>query len=110
MCHWIGITEGFKTEHQRSKVNDVMECKHSGLVVPSFAKPSIDKAPGLPPETGYHGYIFLLLEGYYRHLAAPDDRQHWGFEERGHGFRDWAEREGLEFTGANSFYAKNKRQ
>jgi hypothetical protein len=54
--------------------------------------------------------VFLLLEGDNTNITAPDDRQHWGFGKKGHGVRDWAEKEGLEVIGANFFYAKNKKQ
>ena len=75
----------------------------------SYLLPS-DKPPGPPPKTGYHRYVFLLLEGDNTNLTAPEDRQHWGFGKKGHGVRDWAEKEGLEVVGANFFCAKNKKQ
>jgi len=95
MCHWIGITEGYSSNSTQSK-NSKEIVKY--------------KAPGPPPKTGYHRYVFLLLEGDNTNLTAPDDRQHWGFGKKGHGVRDWAEKEGLEVIGANFFYAKNKKQ
>lgn len=98
MCHWIGIIptgEQYPVEGTLSKIkNEVVKYK----------------PPGPPPKTGYHRYVFLLLEGDNTNLTAPEDRQHWGFGKKGHGVRDWAEKEGLEVIGANFFYAKNKRQ
>jgi phosphatidylethanolamine-binding protein (PEBP) family uncharacterized protein len=70
----------------------------------------IDKPPGPPSKTGYHRYVFLLLEGDNSNLTAPEDRQHWGMEKERHGVRDWAKREGLEVIGANYFIEKNKKQ
>ena len=70
----------------------------------------IDKPPGPPAKTGYHRYIFLLLEGDATNLTAPEDRQHWGTGKKGHGVRDWAEKEGLKVIGANFFVEKNKKQ
>jgi phosphatidylethanolamine-binding protein (PEBP) family uncharacterized protein len=70
----------------------------------------IDKPPGPPPKTGYHRYVFLLLEGDNSNLTAPEDRQHWGTGKERHGVRDWAKREGLEVIGANYFVEKNKKQ
>lgn len=68
------------------------------------------KAPGPPPKTGYHRYVFLLLEGDNTNLTAPADRQHWGFGEKGHGVKDWAEQEGLDTIGGNYFIEKNEKQ
>jgi len=68
------------------------------------------KPPGPPPKTGYHRYIFILLEGETTNLTAPDDRQHWGTGKQGHGVRDWAKKEGLKVIGANYFIEKNKKQ
>jgi phosphatidylethanolamine-binding protein len=57
------------------------------------------KAPGPPPETGKHRYVFLVFAAKNGttdrlHLSKPADRQHWGFGE-GHGVRDWALENGL---------------
>lgn len=71
---------------------------------------TLDKPPGPPPKTGYHRYIFILLEGETTNLTAPDDRQHWGTGKQGHGVRDWAKKEGLKVIGANYFIEKNKKQ
>ncbi|CZR53830.1 uncharacterized protein PAC_03712 [Phialocephala subalpina] len=61
------------------------------------------KPPGPPEKTGYHRYVFVLLEGDNTNLAAPSDRQHWGTKKERHGARDWAEQEGLKVVGANFF-------
>jgi phosphatidylethanolamine-binding protein (PEBP) family uncharacterized protein len=69
-----------------------------------------DKPPGPPENTGYHRYVFLLLEGDNRNLTKPPTRQHWRFKEKGRGARDWAEQQGLEVVGANFFYEQNEKQ
>lgn len=70
----------------------------------------IDKPPGPPSKTGYHRYVFVLLEGDNTNLTAPSEREHWGTGKERHGVRDWAKREGLEVVGANFFYARDKEQ
>jgi len=70
----------------------------------------LDKPPGPPPKTGYHRYVFLLLEGDNSNLTAPEDRRHWGTGKKGHGVRDWAQKESLQVIGANFFYEENKKQ
>lgn len=69
----------------------------------------VDKAPGPPKGTGYHRYIFVLLEGDNSNLTAPADRQHWGFEKEGHGVWHWAKEEGLDVVGANWFKEKQNK-
>jgi len=64
------------------------------------------KAPGPPEGTGYHRYVFVLLEGDNTNLTKPEDRQHWGTGKKEHGVRDWAKREGLEVIGGNYFREK----
>lgn len=70
----------------------------------------IDKPPAPPPRTGYHRYVFLLLEGDNSNLTAPSQRQHWGTGMEGHGVRDWARNERLEVVGANFFYERHRKQ
>jgi len=73
-------------------------------------KRSIDKAPGPPAKTGYHRYVFILLEGDNENLKAPEDRQHWGADKPGHGVRDWAKSQNLKIIGGNFFFEKNEEQ
>jgi len=99
MCHWIAkipITPNENIEAITEKV-DVDEVVHY-------------KAPGPPPKTGWHRYVFLFLEGDNSNVTAPNDRQHWGTGEKGHGVRDWAGKEKLTIVGGNFFYARNKQQ
>lgn len=67
-------------------------------------------APAPPPKTGWHRYVFVLLEGDTTNLVAPKERKHWGYGEVRHGVRDWALENGLEVVGANFFFAMNKKQ
>ncbi|KAG9244605.1 putative carboxypeptidase Y inhibitor [Calycina marina] len=87
MCHWIATASS------------------TGL------KRVVDyKAPEPPAKTGYHRYVFLLLEGENGKLEAPDDRQHWGTGKSGHGVRDWAKAQGLRVVGGNFFFEQNEEQ
>jgi hypothetical protein len=76
----------------------------------SLTDRGVDKPPAPPTGTGYHRYVFLLLEGNNLNLTAPGERRHWGTGKVGHGVRDWARDEGLEVVGANFFYERHKRQ
>jgi len=100
MCHWIGI---IPTPDQDSS-------EFSMGSYPAEMDLVEYKLPGPPPKTGYHRYVFLLLEGDNTNLTAPEDRQHWGTGKERHGVRDWAKKEGLQVIGANFFIEKNKKQ
>ncbi|RFU33375.1 hypothetical protein B7463_g2965, partial [Scytalidium lignicola] len=101
MCHWIAAvpestssaTE-FKVQYDPDDLDELVKYKN----------------PAPPPKTGYHRYVFILLEGVNTNLTAPEDRQHWGTEKVRHGVRDWAKKEKLNVVGANFFYEKNKKQ
>jgi phosphatidylethanolamine-binding protein (PEBP) family uncharacterized protein len=90
---------------------ELVECKRfrSKVFFVAYNRCS-DKPPGPPAKTGYHRYVFLLLEGDNTNLTAPEDRQHWGTGKERHGVRDWSEKEGLKVIGANYFIEKNKKQ
>jgi phosphatidylethanolamine-binding protein (PEBP) family uncharacterized protein len=58
------------------------------------------KPPGPPPKTGKHRYVFVIFvpaNGTTEalHLSKPSDRKHWGYDEKGHGVKDWARKNGL---------------
>lgn len=117
ICHWISIVpisdqDGIEIElEDRTEEKDLVECKRFVGCFSCEAKHQfVDKPPGPPPKTGYHRYVFLLLEGDNSNLTAPGDRQHWGTGKERHGVRDWAKKEGLEVIGANYFIEKNKKQ
>jgi len=115
MCHWIAVIPTDDEDNLEVVMDggeyEVVECKISSLHgIYRFNSPIPDKPPGPPPKTGYHRYVFLLLEGDNSNLTAPSDRQHWGAHKERHGVRDWAKKEGLEVVGANYFYEKNKKQ
>lgn len=68
-------------------------------------------APKPPKGTGYHRYVFVLLQGDEEDsgkIEAPKKRKHWGYHKKRHGVRDWAEDNGLKVVGANFFYAKHQ--
>jgi len=100
MCHWIAT---IPTSDQNSTEIEIINDEEAEELVEY-------KPPGPPEKTGYHRYIFLLLEGDSSNLTAPEDRQHWGTGKKRHGVRDWAKKEGLKVIGANYFIEKNRKQ
>lgn len=104
MCHFIatGITLSDSSDSlvfTLSSLEDIMPWK----------------APGPPPKTGKHRYIFLLFAPTNGttdrlNLTKPEDRQHWGTGKERHGVRDWAINNGLAPVAANFFYAQNEEQ
>jgi phosphatidylethanolamine-binding protein len=104
MCHWI-----------LTNLTMPLSLPLPGLFNPQILKPKAAelveyKPPGPPPKTGPHRYIFVLLEGDARHIEAPSERQHWGYDKPRHGVRDWAKENGLKVIGANFFFAQNEKQ
>lgn len=63
--------------------------------------------PGPPKKTGFHRYVFVLLEGDASHLTAPNERVHWGYGKERHGVRDWSRENNLTVVGVNFFLARN---
>ncbi|KAI6087017.1 PEBP-like protein [Hypoxylon rubiginosum] len=105
-CHFIAT--GVEISSSSSGASNVV--KVSGLkdIMPY-------KAPGPPPKTGKHRYVFLLFAPANGttdplHLTKPGDRKHWGTGEERHGVRDWAKENGLEPVAANFIYAQNEKQ
>jgi phosphatidylethanolamine-binding protein len=104
MCHWI-----------LTNLTTPLSLPLPGLFNPQLLKPKAGelveyKPPGPPPKTGPHRYVFVLLEGDTRHVEAPSERQHWGYDKPRHGVRDWAKENGLKVVGANFFFAQNEKQ
>jgi len=99
MCHWIGIATARSDPSLESEMDDNTEFELIKY-----------KPPGPPAGTGYHRYVFLVLEGPNLNLTLPEDRQHWGMGKAGNGVREWAKKEGLKVIGANFFLEKNKKQ
>jgi phosphatidylethanolamine-binding protein len=98
MCHWI--VTNLTTPLPLSL--DILKAKEGELV--EYLPPSP------PPKTGKHRYVFILLEGKTKHLTAPKERPHWGYDKIRHGVRDWAGENDLQVVGANFFYAANEKQ
>jgi len=107
MCHWIASlptpAESSAASSAYFELPSRVQFENPAEIVPY-------KAPGPPPKTGYHRYVFLLFTGDNSNLTAPAERQHWGMGEMGHGVKDWAKMEGLKVVGANFFFARDKRQ
>lgn len=106
MCHWI-VTLSTPIKSPTVSVSfelpPYMERDHPIEIMPY-------KAPGPPPKTGYHRYVFLLFSGNNSNLTAPADRQHWGMGKKGKGVKEWAEMQNLQVVGANFFYARHRKQ
>lgn len=104
MCHWIATGVTVSVDENcfgltTSKLDEVMPYK----------------PPGPPEKTGKHRYVFLAFAPANGttdslHLSKPDDRQHWGGDQSGHGVRDWARDNGLIPVAANFIYAQNDKQ
>lgn len=92
VCHWIATQAN--TSSASLDLVDVMPWK----------------APGPPPKTGKHRYIFVVLApvngtSERLHLRKPAERFHWGWEkgEKKNGVRDWAIEMGLGVVGECPF-------
>ncbi|KAF2147711.1 PEBP-like protein [Myriangium duriaei CBS 260.36] len=98
MCHWIAYwSAGSGSESGEKKE-----------IVPY-------KAPAPPPKTWKHRYVLVVLTPLNGtketlHLAAPKDRQHWGYGGVREGVRRWGSENGLGVVGANFVMAQNKKQ
>ncbi|KAF4629574.1 hypothetical protein G7Y89_g8570 [Cudoniella acicularis] len=102
VCHWIGIIPTTGNQQQELELTVTNnDWEHELMEY---------KPPGPPPKTGYHRYVFVLLQGDIANLTAPSKRYHWGTGKDRHGVRNWAKEQGLEVIGANYFIEKNKKQ
>ncbi|RDL38445.1 PEBP-like protein [Venustampulla echinocandica] len=106
-CHWIGIVIGLSSSDELGQYFDLDAVVDHDWVENEVVE---YQAPNPPPKTGYHRYVFVLLEGDTSNLTAPSDRKHWGMGKGGRGVREWAKQEGLAVIGANWFIEKNKKQ
>ena len=90
-CHWVATEVPLKASD-------------GSQVSKSFKEIVPYKAPGPPPKTGKHRYVFAALaprNGTHEalNLTVPADRQHWGYGEVRRGLRDWANEKGLVVIG-----------
>ncbi|KAL8943552.1 MAG: hypothetical protein Q9216_001010 [Gyalolechia sp. 2 TL-2023] len=128
MCHWIvtGITFNASSEdHILHLPIDSMALEapfHFRDPRPRNTRNGSDVEelmsyfpPAPPPATGYHRYVFVLLQSRsHKHgqddagPQKPSERPHWGYGKVGKGVRDWAKDNELTPVGANFFYARNK--
>lgn len=92
ICHWIAVGLPVRADPESTSASvDEFEILHE--VMPF-------KPPGPPPKTGPHRYVLLAFTPRNAtteplHLEEPSGRQHWGYEDAGHGVRDWAMEMGL---------------
>jgi phosphatidylethanolamine-binding protein (PEBP) family uncharacterized protein len=114
MCHWIAANVSLS-----SKTYSILPLpKHKLTYVNANSSPDDVmpyKAPGPPPKTGKHRYVFLVFAprngtAEPLRLSKPKERQHWGTGDERGGVRDWAERNGLVAVGAEFLYAENEKQ
>ncbi|ORY58708.1 phosphatidylethanolamine-binding protein [Pseudomassariella vexata] len=106
MCHFIA--SGFATTLSSDDSCSSLELTNLTDIMPY-------KAPGPPPKTGKHRYVFLVFAPANSttsplNLTKPEDRQHWGTGKQRHGVRDWAHENDLVPVAANFVYAQNKKQ
>ncbi|KAL5326052.1 hypothetical protein ACEPPN_007190 [Leptodophora sp. 'Broadleaf-Isolate-01'] len=104
-CHWIYIiATNFHLSSQAPLEFSIPASELSNSDLVEY------KPPGPPPKTGYHRYVFVVLEGDTTNLTAPEERRHWGTGKVRHGVRDWAGQEGLRVVGANWFVEEDEEQ
>lgn len=107
ICHWIAtdvqLTHSTSTAQDNNDFHILGGKDHQALteIMPY-------KAPGPPPKTGKHRYVFVALAPVNGtteklNLSTPRDRQRWGFEGERAGLREWARENGLGVVG-KSFY------
>ena len=129
MCHWIvtNITSSSPNDQQAEGIDLdralALAEKNGALELEPYFPP----AP--PPKTGYHRYVFVVLESKsgLDLPKTPRERPHWGYGEVGAGVREWAHENKLAVigklqrklnlsvlltrsSGANFFYSQNKKQ
>lgn len=109
ICHWIAtdVQLSSLTTNNSSNDDDENDSHHSHRQSLTEIMPY--KAPGPPPKTGKHRYVFVALaptngttERLY--LSTPKDRQRWGFEGEGEGLREWAGVNGLSVVGKSRLH------
>lgn len=117
MCHWIatGIQPpeagAAKTVHEL-ELRSLSESDADELDLSEVVE---YLPPSPPPKTGFHRYVFVLLEPETpsdngRKLKKPKDRPRWGFKKQGKGVMKWAKKNHLVPIAANYFLAQNKKQ
>ena len=114
MCHWIvanipipanSLAAGGMQIPLSSQLDTIS--KNGGMYsLKSYFPPSP------PPKTGYHRYVFVLLqtlaEGSHS-LMKPKERPHWGYGMIGAGVREWAAENDLEIVGKSVYRGRSRR-
>ncbi|QSS49635.1 carboxypeptidase [Histoplasma capsulatum var. duboisii H88] len=112
MCHWVvsnisspgySSLQGHIGRNSDSFTGTTLSYTLTAQILKSYLPPS----PLIC--TGYHRYVFVLLEGDAAtacNVSAPRERKHWGYGGVRLGVRNWAKEYGLEAVGATFFYAK----
>lgn len=109
MCHWIAaLSTPVQSPTTTSSAVSFEMPPYMEVGSPIDILPY--EAPGPPPKTGYHRYVFLLFSGDNTNLTVPTNRRHWGLGKKGMGVKEWAKMQGLQVVGANFFYARDKKQ
>ena len=101
MCHWIAAGVSASAEL------DLITGRCASVTLTKLSEIMPYKAPGPPKKTGKHRYVFLAFAPANGttdelHLSKPKDREHWGYDGKGHGVRDWARDNGLVPVGESS--------
>jgi hypothetical protein len=108
ICHWIATDVPLTSLTSITDDGDFLLGKHKDKHHQSLTEIMPYKAPGPPPKTGKHRYVFVALAPVNGtterlNLSTPKDRQRWGFEGERAGLREWARENGLGVVGKISF-------
>lgn len=106
ICHWIATDVRLTPSSSSSSGNNGGDEFHilGGKEHQALTDIVPYKAPGPPPKTGKHRYVFVALAPINGtterlNLSTPKDRQRWGFEGERAGLREWAGENGLGVVG-----------
>ena len=117
ICHWIATdvqlspaASNIDADEDEDEDEDgdgrstTASSKHKHPSSPSLTEIIPYKAPGPPPSTGSHRYVFVALAPLNAtteklNLSVPKDRKRWGFEGERAGLREWARENGLGVVG-----------
>jgi hypothetical protein len=104
MAHWIATDVQLSPPADDASNTLTNGHKHKGDSSTSLTEILPYKAPGPPPKTGSHRYVFVVLAPLNAtterlNLTVPASRKRWGFEGERAGLREWAGENGLGVVG-----------
>jgi hypothetical protein len=105
-CHWIATDVKLSSAAAASNASPFTNYfeDENGSSPTSLTEILPYKAPGPPPSTGSHRYVFVALAPLNGtteklSLSVPKGRKRWGFEGERAGLREWARENGLGVVG-----------